>query len=230
MEKTSTYDLIKKSLKEKASLKQDVFSVTLNSFGLVKAEIENLTQQLDNEEHKRDNRLNFNVESKGEFEVQVQLASDILIFHMHTNIFLFDQSNPLWKTSYLNEDPTRAYCGVINVFNFLADSIKYNRMGDLGYLIARIYINKDNHFMVQGKRQLGFLYNDFINSELTPEKIKEVIQSIYLYTIEFDLLSTPYDQIKEVSVMEIKELNDNVQLRTGKRLGFKFQADNDEFE
>ena len=29
--------------------------------------------------------------------------------------------------------------------------------------------------MVQGKRQLGFLYNDFMNSELTPEKIKEIV-------------------------------------------------------
>lgn len=230
MENLSTYDLIKKSLKEKASLKQDVFSVTHNGFEQLKSEIEKLTHQLDVEEHKRDNRLNFKVESKGEFEVQVQIASDVLIFHMHTNIFLFDQSNSLWKTSYLTEDPTRAYCGVINVFNFLSDSIKYNRMGDLGYLIARIFINKDNHFMVQGKRQLGFLYNDLINSEFTPEKMQEVIQSIYLYTIEFDLLSTPYDQIKEVSVMEIKELSDNVQLKTGKRLGFKFQADNDEIE
>ena len=37
---------------------------------------------------------------------------------------------------------------------------------DLGYLIGRIFINHENHFMVQGKRQLGFLYNDFINQLL----------------------------------------------------------------
>lgn len=228
--KPSTYDLIKKSLKDKSSLKQDIFEITYNRFDDFKSEIEKLTVKLNEDVHKRDMRLTFNSKSKGDFEIEVKLAGDILFFHMHSNVFLFDQSNPLWKTSYLEEDPSRAYVGVINVYNCLADSIKYNRLGDVGYLIARIFINKENHFMIQGKRQLGFLYNDFMGSELSPQKIKEVIQSIYLYTIEFDLLANPYNQISEVSVMELKELSENAQLKTGKRLGFKFQADNDDFE
>ena len=211
-------------------MKQDVYANTYQQFGLLKAELESNIDQLTEEIHKKDNRLKFGYENKGEFEVQVNLGSDVLYFQMHTNVFLFDQDNPLWKTSYLKEDPMRGYCGVINVFNFLADSIKYNRMGDVGYLIARIFINKENHFMVQGKRQLGFLYNDFMNAELTPDLIKNIIQSVFLYTIEFDLLTTPYDQIKEISVMELKELSENMQIKTGKRLGFKFQADSDDFE
>jgi hypothetical protein len=211
-------------------MKQDVYENTYKHFGTLKKELECMVNQLTEDVHTKDNRLKFAYENRGEFEVQVNLGSDILYFQMHTNIFLFDQANPLWKTSYLKEDANRGYCGVINVFNFLADSIKYNRMGDVGYLIARIFINKDNHFMVQGKRQLGFLYNDFMNAELTPELIKEIIQSTFLYTIEFDLLATPYDQIKEISVMELKELSENTHVKTGKRLGFKFQADSDDFE
>lgn len=230
MEKIPPYEMIKKSLIEKGSLKQDVYALTVKRFEDIKKELESLINQLTEDVHKKDTRLKFALENRGEFEVQVNLGSDILYFQMHTNVFLFDQSNPLWKTSYLTEDSSRGYCGVINVFNFLADSVKYNRSSDVGYLIARIFINKENHFMVQGKRQLGFLYNDFINSELTTEAIKEVIQSIFLYTIDFDLLTTPYDQIKEISVLELKELSENMQIKTGKRLGFKFQADSDEFE
>lgn len=230
MENSTAYEMIKKTIAEKGGLKQNVYDITLKRFHEIKNELDLLTQQLTEEVHKKDTRLKFAFENRGEFEVQVNLSSDILYFQMHTNVFLFDQANPLWKTSYLKEDESRGYCGVINIFNFLADSVKYNRMGDVGYLIARIFINKDNHFMIQGKRQLGFLYNDFMNSELTPEKIKEVVHSVFLYTIDFDLLTTPYDQIKEISVMELKELSDNMPIKTGKRLGFKFQADSDDFE
>lgn len=230
MEKIQAYDQIKKSLSEKGSLKQDVYANTFKQFGLLKKELESVTNSLITDIQKNDSRLKFGYENRGEFEMQVNLASDILYFQMHTNVFLFDQANALWKTSYLTEDPSRGYCGVINIFNFLADSVKYNRMNDVGYLIARIFINKDNHFMVQGKRQLGFLYNDLMNAELTPEAIREVVLSVFLYTIEFDLLTTPYDQIKEISVLELKELSENMQIKTGKRLGFKFQADSDQFE
>lgn len=229
-EPLSTYELIKNSLRDKSSLKQDVFELTHQRLEEFRIEIEKLTSKLNDDVHSKDSRLTFDTKVKGDFEIEVKLASDILFFQMHTNIFLFDSSNALWKTSYLKEDATRAYCGIINVYNCLADSIKYNRLSDTGYLIARIFINKDNHFMIQGKRQLGFLYNDFMNSKLTIEKIGEIIQSIYLYTIEFDLLTTSYNEISEVSVMVLKELSENPQLKTGKRLGFKFQADNDEIE
>ena len=36
----------------------------------------------------------------------------------------------------------------------------------MGYCIGRIFINKENHYFVEGKRQLGFLYNDFMNSKM----------------------------------------------------------------
>jgi hypothetical protein len=42
------------------------------------------------------------------------------------------------------------YFGVVNVYNFLSDSFRYNRERDLGYLVARIFLNKEGHFFVQG--------------------------------------------------------------------------------
>jgi hypothetical protein len=48
------------------------------------------------------------------------------------------------------------------------------------------------------------------------------------YCLDFDLLATPYDDVKEVTVAEMMEYSQNMSLPTGKRLGFRFQADPDE--
>jgi hypothetical protein len=81
--------------------------------------------------------------------------------------------------------------------------------------------------MVEGKRQMGFLYNDIINSVIDKEKMKAIIQSAVLYTLDFDLFIPPYDEVKEVSVFEIQQLSDKLKLKTAKRLGFQFTADSD---
>jgi hypothetical protein len=46
------------------------------------------------------------------------------------------------------------------------------------------------------------------------------------YTINFDLLVPPYDEVKEMKVFEMVEINNQrMPIRTAKRLGFRFQAD-----
>ena len=149
---------------------------------------------------------------------------------MHTNVFKFDSQNSLWNTSYFKENGNRGYCGLINIYNFLNDSIKYNRVNDSGYMIGRVFVNAENHFMVEGKRQMGFLYNDIINSVIDKDKMKAIIQSAVLYTLDFDLFIPPYDKVKEVSVFEIQQLRDKLKLKTAKRLGFQFTADSDSIE
>ena len=91
---------------------------------------------------------------------------------MHSNVFEFDKNHGIWKISYVENNDMNSYCGIINIYNFLSDSFKYDRLDDLGYLIGRIFINKDNHYFVEGKRQLGFLYNDFGNAVIDTKAIK----------------------------------------------------------
>ena len=131
-------------------------------------------------------------------------------------------------TSYFKDNTNRGFCGIINIYNFLADSYKFNRVNDLGYLIARIFINNENHYMVQGKRQLGFLYNDIINAVIDKESMQAIIESAILYSLDFDLFVPPYDEVKEVSVYEMQRVSEGLRMKTGKRLGFRFQADTDE--
>ena len=167
-----TRKLILESIKDKSILKQNVFGNTKEHFKSLKKVLKEIISELEVLIQKEDKRITVSYKEKGEYEVQIKIAGDILIFQMHTNVFKFDSSNSLWKTSYLDQDYHRGYCGIINVYNFLADSFKYNRLNDMGYLIARIFINNENHFMVQGKRQLGFLYNDFVNSVMEEENMK----------------------------------------------------------
>ncbi len=230
MDTSESKAIIVKMLKEKSCMKQDVFHHTINVFEQLKTIVQARAEELNEEISCEDDRVNVTYKEKSQHDIELAIAGDVLIFHVHTNVFKLDDSSSLWKTSYLKEDPLRGYCGVINVYNFLADSFRYNRVNDLGYLIARIFINKDNHFFVQGKRQMGFLYNDFPNATLEEETLKKVVDSTIIYTLDFDLLTPPYDHVKQASVYEMKTLSDNVELKTGKRLGFKFQADTDDFE
>jgi len=134
------------------------------------------------------------------------------------------------RTPYIRDDKQRSYCGVINIYNFLSDSFKYNRVNDLGYLIGRVFINREKHYFIEGKREIGNLFFNFATSILDNESIRKIIESAMLYTINFDLLTPPYDSVKEVSVYEMQTTLDNMKIKTGKRLGFRFQADQDEFK
>jgi hypothetical protein len=147
---------------------------------------------------------------------------------MHTNIFEFSRDHEVMKTPYIREDKLRSYCGVIHIFNFLADSFKYNRLNDIGYLIGRLFINKELHYFIEGKREVGLLYPNFATSVVDEQSIRKIVESAIEYTLNFDLLTPAFDSIKEVSVDEIQTTSDNIKLKTGKRLGFKFQADHDQ--
>ena len=219
--------LILETLKEKACLKQKVFKQTIEIFQDFKAQGEELVNDLKSEMEKVDTDVLIEFINKSDHEFHIKFGGDILVFYMHTNVFDFEKSHSIWNSSYLREDELRVYCGMINVYNFLADSFKYNRVNDIGYLVARCFFNKDKHYFVEGKRQLGFLYNDFINEVISNEKIRQIIESAILYSMDFDLLTPPYSTMQEVSVHDIIEATNAMSIKTGKRLGFKFQTDND---
>lgn len=227
-ENGSARQLIVKTLKEKSILKQEIFSKTREIFKILKECLLEVNKDLVNQVNSNGTKLYFNYQEKGDFEAIFAFAGDTLIFHMHSNVFNFDRSHSIWKTTYVKEDERRTYCGVINIYNFLTDSFRYNREQDIGYLIARIFINHELHYFVEGKRQLGFLYNDFPNAVIDKQALTKIIESAILYSLDFDLLTPSYDQVKQVSMMEIFANSEILYQKTGKRMGFLFQADNDD--
>ena len=229
MEPTNTKDLIFKSLEEKSSMKQDVFHNTLQTFKTLKTVVKSVADELKTYSN-IDKRVVVEYKEVSDCQFQLRVAGDTIIFYMHTNVFDFDKSHRINKSSYVKEDNYRTFCGMIQIFNFLSDSFIYNRVNDLGYLIGRIFINRENHYFVEGKRQLGFLYNDFVNTVIDEAALRAIVESAVLYCLNFDLLTPPFDSVKEVPVSDILAVENFLKISTGKRLGFRFQAYTDHID
>lgn len=213
------------ALEMKSLIKQKVYDQTFEIFSLLKTVLQEIVEEYNADLNIKDPRVNFEYKERGEFEAQLKVAGDILIFTMHSNIFEFDREHNVWKLNYVKENSIYSFCGIINVYNFLADSFKYNRLDDLGYLVTRLFVNLEKHFFVEGKRQQEYLYNNFGKSVLTKEVIKDIILKVIIYAIDFDLLVPPYDNVKIASVAQLNEKMEYAKMKTGKRLGFKFNSD-----
>lgn len=225
MKKDEIKTNILSSLKDKAAIKQVVHDNTLEVLNIIKEILQELTEEFNRKLAGTDPRVNLEYADNGMYGAQLKIAGDLLIFAMHSNVFEFDRSHGVWKTSYVQKDRMASYCGIINIYNFLADSFKYNRTQDLGYLVGRIFVNKDMHYFTEGKRQLGFFFNNFGNEKLNKSSLTQIINLAINYTLEFDLLVPPYDTVKIASVEQISDRIQLSKLRTGKRLGFQFNSD-----
>src|ERR1017187_427418 len=221
----SSRDKILNTLKGKSILKQNIYEDTLKLFLDFRSSIKTIANDLKKEIAKTDNRLVIDSRNKGDLEVELKVADDTIIFMMHNDIFDFEKNHAIMQSSYIETDKERSFCGMILVYNFLTDSFKYDRNNDLGVLIARIFINKDRHFFVEGKRQLGYLFNDFDNAIIDKDKIISIVETVILYCLEFDLYVPDYEEMNQITVHEINEVNLKAFIATGKRLGFQFRSE-----
>lgn len=210
----------------KTNLKQEVYRKALSSFVLLKEVLKELADEYRAVlKDKVEDQVLPVFQDKGPFNAEFKIGGDLLIFSMHSNVFVFDREHPIWKLDYIKANAMNSYCGVFNIYNFLADSFKYERVEDLGYLIARIFINRENHFFVEGKRQSGELVKDFGSDEMTKQYMRDIIETAVQYAVDFDLLVPPYDQVKIASVEQMQVEISHSKIQTGKRLGFKFNSD-----
>lgn len=214
-------------LKEKVLLKEEVFGKTKSVFARIKNILTELSVELLPEIRKINNSIVVECNETNEFEIQFTLADEVLLFVMHSNIFTFDSSHEVWKSPYIQKDHNRAFCGKIFIYNFLSDSFKYHRTNDVGYMIARIFVNREDHYFIEGEKQISNLYNDFSTTELTDENLKKIIESAILYSLDFDPFTPPYERSAVISISEIIDASLQSRIATGKRLGFKFQTDSD---
>lgn len=217
--------MIVETLKNKSVLKQKVFDNTATAFVMVKEILKNLAREVNSNLSGVDPRIRMEYTDRSNFDAQLKVAADILLFSMHSNIFQFDRDHPAWKTAYIQKNKYNAYSGIIHIYNFLADSFKYSRLDDLGYLIARIFVNHENQVLVEGKRQMGMLFTNYGNEAFSMESLQKIIYTAINYSLEFDLLIPPYDTVKIASVGQAESKIQHSRLITGKRLGFQFNSD-----
>lgn len=214
------------TLVRKSTLKQKVFDHTFAVFNLLKETLLEMASELDDQlDGRLDRRVRIEYRDRGKFEVQLQVANDVLIFQMHTDVFDFDAQHPVRQTPYVQADAENAYCGVVNIYNFLSDSFKFNRNADEGYLIGRIFINRERSFFVEGKRQTAARAADFGRDRITRARLIAIMETAMNYAINFDLLVPPYECNKRVTVDQFNTKMDNSKFTTGKRLGYDFNVD-----
>ena len=212
---------ILKLLKEKSATKQLIYRNTKEVFddlvASLKSKEKSLTSLLKNEVE----NVELEFKSNGLFDVQLKFAGDTLLFHMHSNIFDFPPTHEIFKSKYINSDKTRSFCGVINIYNFLSDSLKYNRLNDEGVLIGRIFINKEKKFFVEGDEDLGSLFKEFSKKEINSESLEEIINACMIFTLNFDLCSPNFNDVRLVSVHHLLTMSMNQKIKTSKRLGYQ---------
>ncbi|MBS0011166.1 MAG: hypothetical protein KFF49_07140 [Bacteroidales bacterium] len=225
MELHEQREKIVETLKDKSVLKQKVHDNTRLAFDRIRNLLAALTREINRDIIDTDKRIRLVFKENGQFDVSIKLAGDILVFSMHSNVFEFDRDHTIWKTPYIKKNKDNSYSGIISIYNFLSDSLKYSRIDDLGYLIARIFINHENQYFVEGKRQMAMLFSNYGNEELGREALKRIIFTAMQYSLEFDLLVPPYDNVKIASVGQMEKKIQLSRMVTGKRLGFKFNSD-----
>jgi len=221
----SKINQIQELLCQKSAIKQQVFRLTQTIFRDLKMALRNKENELTPSLSVNAPNVEVKYSDKGDFEAHLKFGGDTLVFMMHTNIFDFDESHFINQSNYMKVDKMREFCGMIQVYNFLSDSIKYNREHDIGYLIARIFINKEQHFFIEGKRPLSFLYKDLEKNVISEAVLNIIVEETMLFCLNFDLMAPPVDAVNYISVEQKNMLSHSSGMPTGKRLGFLMSAE-----
>lgn len=217
---------ILETIVSKSTLKQKVLDNTFATFNDLKETLLEMASEMDDQlDGLLDRRVRLEYRDRGKFEAQIQVANDLLIFQMHTDVFEFEPNHVIWQNPYVQTDRDNSYCGVINIYNFLSDSFKFNRNADEGYLIGRIFINREKCYFVEGKQQTSMRPMQFGKAEIDSEALVRILESAIYYALHFDLLLPSYDDNKRVTVDQFNTKLDNSKFVTGKRLGYDFDVD-----
>lgn len=225
--KCNNCDTYEKLIK-KGNLKQNIYKNTLEAFEALKKQALQFQRHWAEHYASKNELIQVDIKVDIEHEFKLEFSTDVLLFMMHSNVFEFPRAHEVNRLPYVREDINRSYCGVIHIYNFLADSFKYNRINDSGYLVGRVFINNDNHFLIEGKREIGMIANNFSNNNFDETAAANILDAGINYSIDFDLLTPSYEKVKEISVLDILQTEiQSTTIKTAKRMGFRFLADDD---
>lgn len=218
------------ALSGKSNTKSLIFDRALEVFNSLKELLAEISNDLDEalDEIKDSGkvlsrRVKLEYRDKGKLEAEVRFADDVLVFSLLPDVYQFDRDHAVWKNPYSKQEKFNTYCGVITVHNFLYESVKLNRDCDPGYLVARLFINREGYFFVEGKRQPRNKISDFGKVLLDKKELRDFVENAMLYAISFDLLVPPFENVKTITVGD--KDSDDYRIPTGKRNGFGYNTD-----
>lgn len=214
-----TMEQIFNQLKNKACLKQKAYKNIKDIFNQLKAEALHTVGALSKRGDELDNSIIVALNEISDFEFHIKFGSDLLVFILRSNIVTFGEEYPVMQSDYIKEKEDRKFFGSILVYNFMADSLKYNRVEDSGYLIARMLVNVENHFYIEGVRQLDFLFTDIKQNVISTPWLKLFIEKLMLTALDTDLIGIRYAELNKLTNYD--RINQSLQLGTGQKIGFQ---------
>lgn len=221
---TDPLDYIKHLLESKSTAKQVTYKNLLSAFTLLAKESSRVIEELKKRVRPGDEDVTVDFKTINEHEFQVKLAGDLLVFVLHTNVVTFAEDHPVMKTNYIRENEINRYFGQIMIYNFMADSVKFNRVNDPGYLLARILINHENRFLVEGEGQLGFLFGSISTAGITENDLNQIVKIALQIAIENDLMAPPYPDVQFITLFQKNEKTQ--ELGGGQKIGFRMSYQN----
>jgi hypothetical protein len=219
-------DHIRQLLASKSTAKQITYKNLLDAFAILAKESERIIDELKKHAAPGDKDVTVNFDWVNEHEFHVKLAGDLLVFVLHTNVVTFSEEHAVMKTTYIREKEVNRYFGQIMIYNFMSDSLKFNRINDPGYLIARLLINHEGRFLVEGDGQLGFLFSSISTQPIRENDLNTLVKLSLTAAIENDLMAPPFPQVRFITLFQ--KIEKTQELGAGQKIGFKMSYDNNE--
>ncbi|QCR25049.1 hypothetical protein [Pontibacter sp. SGAir0037] len=210
-------DSIVNGMQQKSATKQLIFRNTKETFAKLKEVAREVVDELSERITQYDANIIIEYKEINEYEFNIKFSGDLLIFIMHSNIITFPDDYKIMQSSYVQEDFRRRFFGHIMAYNFMADSIKYGRLDDPGYLIGRMLINFEKHFCLEGVKQMDLPFEGFSKNPLKDEDLRIIVESAMIAAVNNDLMGQDVSDIEKIS---LKQKFDNMHLTSNKKLGF----------
>lgn len=209
---------IKHLLESKSNAKQTAYKHVCHAFSIMSAEAKDIVSELKRRAHplNQDVTVEYNAISNLEFDVK--LAGDMLVFVMNTNVVTLEETHEVMKEDYIKEQDVNRYFGQVMVYNFMAESLKYHRNNDPGYLLARLMVNHENRFFIEGEKELQ-AYNKISENPLSEGDLKKVVKIVLKMAIENDLVAPPFTEVKSITLNQKKD--HMLELGGAEKIGFR---------
>ncbi len=219
MSQQDPLDYIQQLLESKSTAKQITYKNLLHAFQHLSAESQRIVNKLKKKAKPGDDDVTVEFMPVHEHEFDVKLAGDLLVFVLHTNIVTFDETHPVMQDPYVGQQDINRYFGQIMIYNFMADSVKFNRVNDPGYLLARLLINHEGRFVIEGGGRLAEISNKISTAPISDQELNVLVKLAMTIAIENDLMAPPFPQVQFITLMQKNEKTQ--EMGGGQKIGFK---------
>lgn len=189
-------DTIYETLRGKSALNKKVLTETQQAFRILRERAEKTALRLREIIVSKKDEMEAKVGDGGEFSFSIEIGPDIITFSNMQDVSAPSGEMPCLKSAYVQQDPSRAYFGQILVYNFLTSSYLQRRMQDPGYMVARILVNKDGVFTVEGVGKVTEEFTDLSATPVNVENMQKLVETCILASLAIDLMMPPADQIQ----------------------------------